>query len=183
MSSLIKNVALCAAVLFACGTTAYAADAAPPAAAAAHQWGHGHEQGRHHGGIWQALEPIHSQLNLSPAQEQQWQAAVAAVKANHEQQRAAFKQTHEQMKALLQAPVLDLRAISALHKQAGEQMHQAREQAQENFLKFYDTLNPTQKGLVSAVLKTEWRKMGQRWHHGEGKPGEWKNGAPAAQAQ
>lgn len=158
MSRFNKTLTLCTAALLVYGTSTYAAtDSTPPATPAAHQWQH-----RGHGGMMHDLEKIHAQLKLTADQEQQWQAAVTAMKTAHQQQRAAFEQSRAQMKTLMQAPVLDLRAISAAHEQMGAQARQVHAQVQETWLKFYDTLDTTQKTLVSATLKSKWQAMAMR---------------------
>jgi Spy/CpxP family protein refolding chaperone len=167
MSRLIKQLTVCAAVCLAFGSTAYAAtdDAPPPPSA-------GHMQGHHRpDGPWAMLKAIHAQLNLSPAQEQLLQSLIAQSKAAHEQQRAAYKQSHDQIKALMQAPVLDLRALSAAREQMMEQGRKAHQQMEAGWLNFYDSLNTAQKTLVSNTLKAHWEKMeahrenmARHWH-------------------
>jgi periplasmic protein CpxP/Spy len=152
MSRFTKTIAVCAAVWLTCAVSAPAnAQEAPHPG-----WQH------HHDGMQHDLDKIHAQLNLTADQEQQWQAALAAMKAAHEQQKTAHEQSKQQMQALMQAPVLDLRAIQAAHQQAAEQEHQAHAQVSETWLKFYDTLNTTQKTLVSTTLKAKWQKMAAR---------------------
>jgi periplasmic protein CpxP/Spy len=179
MSTLFKKLALCGAACLAFGSTAYAvAGDAPPPPPGAAQW-HGHRPD----GPWHDLEKIHAQLNLSAAQEQQLQAVIAQAKAAREQERTAMKQSHEQMKALMQAPVLDLRALSTLREQTMSQAHQTHQQVEESWLKFYDSLNTDQKTLVSTTLKAHWQKMEERRQH---RADHWKNKKPdgaASQAQ
>ncbi len=161
MSRLIKQLTLCAAICLAFGSTAYAAPQdTPPPATDGHWHGHGQwHHGHHPQGPWQIVYELHDELKLTPAQEQQLQAIKAQSKAAHEQQRAAFMQSHDQIKTLMQAPVLDLRAISAARQPILEQAHKARQQNEQAWLNFYDTLNTEQKTLVSTFLKVRWHKM------------------------
>ena len=126
----------------------------------------------HHGHFMQDLNKLHSQLNLSPDQEKQWQAALDTMKQNHEAARAAHKQMHDQMESLKSQPILDLNALHDLREKAGEQRHQAREQTSAAWLAFYNGLNDKQKTIVSTAIKQHWArmearhdKMHQHWHH------------------
>lgn len=179
MSRYTKTIALCAATLFACVTVANANAADAPAAAPAAAGAPWH----HRGGMQHDLDKIHAQLHLTADQEQQWQAAVAGMKAAHEQEHAAHQQSRQQMQALMQAPVLDLRAIHAAREQNGKQAQQLRAQTTETWLKFYDTLNTTQKTQVSTMLKAKWQKMAARREKMAAHWQKMHHDAPASQAQ
>ena len=176
MSRYTTTIALCAAALFACVTVAdaNAADAAsaPPGA----PW-------HHHEGMQHDLDKIHAQLNLTADQEQLWQAARTAMKTAHEQGHAAHQQAQQQIQALMQAPVLDLRAIHNAREQSGKQAHQLHAQTTEAWLKFYDSLNTTQKTLVSTTLKAKWEKMKARRAKMAGHWQKQQHDAPASQGQ
>jgi len=174
MSRLIKQLTLCAALCLAFGSTAYAAPQDTPAQGTNGPWhGQGGPWHRGHGphDPWQIVFELHDELKLTPAQEQQLQAHKAQSQAEHEQQRAAFEQARGQVKALMQAPVLDLRALSAVRTQMEEQAHKAHQQNEEALLNFYDTLNTDQKTLISTFIKVHWKemeahhdKMAPHWH-------------------
>jgi protein CpxP len=139
------------------------------------QGGPGGPGGWHHGHFMQEMNQLHSQLNLSPDQEKQWQAALDTMKQNREAGRAAHKQMHDQMESLKQQPILDLNALHDLHEKAEEQRHQAHEQTSAAWLTFYNGLNDKQKTIVSTAIKQHWakmkarhEKMRQHWQHGKG---------------
>jgi periplasmic protein CpxP/Spy len=128
-----------------------------------------------HGQFMQELNKLHSQLNLSPDQEKQWQAALDTMKQNREAGRAAHKQLHDQMEALKSQPILDLNALHDLREKAEEQRHQAHEQTSAAWLIFYNGLDDKQKTIVSTDIKAHWAKMEarhdkmhQHWHHDKG---------------
>ncbi|CAN0622632.1 periplasmic protein CpxP/Spy [Burkholderia multivorans] len=122
--------------------------------------------GMHHhmgeGGPFGVVEHLHDKLNLSAAQEQQWQTAVNTMK----QGREAMRKSHEQMRAQFQAqqkqPILDLNAMNAAREQAEQQHAQLRAQTSAAWLAFYNGLNDQQKTTVSTALKQQFARMEQR---------------------
>jgi len=169
MSHFKKTIAACAVALMSCTLVANAH--ADDGQSGGH-WQHNqYNQSRHHDGILHDLLKLHAELNLTASQEQQWQAAVAAGKTEHEQQRAAFQQARPELKALMQAPILDLRALQAEHEKIAGQAHQAHAQVTEAWLKVYDSLDATQKKLISTTLKDKWQqhqRFAEHWdkaHH------------------
>jgi len=122
--------------------------------------------GMHHhmgdGGPFGVIEHLHDKLNLSAAQEQQWQTAVNTMK----QDREAMRKSHEQMRAQFQAqqkqPILDLNAMNAAREQAEQQHTQWRAQTSAAWLAFYNGLNDQQKTTVSSAIKERFAKMEQR---------------------
>ncbi|MGF6242406.1 MULTISPECIES: periplasmic heavy metal sensor [Paraburkholderia] len=169
MSTKMSRFVAVAAASLAIGLGAYAAQ--PDG-----QGGPGGPGGwHHHGEFKEELNKLHGQLNLSPDQEKQWQAALDTMKQNREASRAAHKQMHDQMKALQQQPILDLNALHDMHQKAEEQNHQLREQTSAAWLNFYNGLNDKQKTIVSTALKQHWAKMEARhekmrehWQHHQG---------------
>jgi protein CpxP len=167
-----RFVAVAAASL-AIGLGAYAAQ--PDGQGGPGGWHHHHGHRGHHGNFMQEMNVLHGELNLSPAQEKQWQAALDTMKQNHEAMRAAHKQMEDQMQSMQQQPVLDLNALHSMHEKAEEQNHQLRERSEEAWLNVYNSLNNTQKIIVSTVIKQHWAKMEARhemmrehWQHHQG---------------
>ena len=139
-------------------------------------WHHRHQSHHgHHGNFMQEMNQLHGELNLSPAQEQQWQAALDTMKQNREAMRAAHEQMFDQLKSMQQQPILDLNALHNMHEKAEEQNHQLRERTEAAWLNVYNGLNNTQKIIVSTVIKQHWAKMEARhemmrehWQHHQG---------------
>jgi protein CpxP len=169
MSTKMSRFIAVAAASLAIGLGAYAAQ--PDG-----QGGPGGPGGwHHHEQFKEEMAKLHGQLNLSPDQEKQWQAALDTMKQNRDAMRASHKQMHDQMKAMQQQPILDLNALHDMHQKAEEQNHQLREQTSAAWLNFYNGLNDKQKTLVSTALKQHWAKMEARhekmhdhWQHHQG---------------
>jgi periplasmic protein CpxP/Spy len=168
MSTKMSRFVAVAAASLAIGIGAYAAQPSDGQGGPG-GWHH------HHGHFKEEMAKLHGELNLSPDQEKQWQAALDTMKQNHEAMRAAHKQMHDQMKALQQQPILDLNALHDMHQKAEEQGHQMREQTEAAWLNFYNGLNDKQKTIVSTELKKHWammearrEKMHDHWQHHKG---------------
>ena len=150
-----KTIALCTVMFLACGSTAYAAPGAPNNATPA-------AQEQHNDGMLHNLDKIHAQLKLTTDQEQQWQATQAAMDSAGQQERAIFTQYHQQFQTLMQAPVLDLQALDTIREHVGDQLRQVHGQTQTVWLKWYNSLDLTQKTLVSTTLKAKWQQIKAR---------------------
>ncbi|WP_323123071.1 periplasmic heavy metal sensor [Burkholderia alba] len=145
------------ALTFGAAARAQTADA-PPAGPAAHQpWHGGHE-----GGPFMMMKRLHDKLNLSAAQEQQWQAAVGTMKQNGEAMRKNHEQLRQQFQAQQNQPILDMNALHAARQQVEQQNAQLREQSSAAWLSFYNGLNDQQKTTVSTAFKERMAKMAQR---------------------
>jgi len=155
-----SRVAMAAAAVlslaFGIAHAAPPADMPPPGGPGMHH----HHMGE--GGPFGVIEHLHDKLNLSAAQEQQWQTAVNTMK----QGREAMRKSHEQMRAQFQAqqkqPILDLNAMNAAREQAEQQHAQLRAQTSAAWLAFYNGLNDQQKTTVSTALKQQFARMEQR---------------------
>ncbi|AOK47747.1 hypothetical protein WT60_13480 [Burkholderia sp. MSMB617WGS] len=121
--------------------------------------------GEHHhmdGGPFMMMKRIHDKLNLSAAQEQQWQAAVNTAKQNREAMRKSHDALRQQFQAQQSQPILDLNALHAARQQAEQQNAQLREQTASAWLAFYNGLNDQQKATVSTAIKQHFAKMDER---------------------
>ncbi|KVE44737.1 periplasmic heavy metal sensor [Burkholderia sp. BDU5] len=152
-----SRLAIAAAVLalsFSAVSHAAPPDMPPPG-------GHGEH---HHmdGGPFMMMQRVHDKLNLSAAQEQQWQAAVGTMKQNREAMRKSHEALRQQFQAQQNQPILDLNAMHAARQQAEQQNAQLREQTASAWLAFYNGLNDQQKATVSTALKQQFTKMAER---------------------
>lgn len=121
--------------------------------------------GQHHrmeGGPFMMMQQIHGKLNLSAAQEQQWQAAVNTMKQNRDAMRKSHDALRQQFQAQQNQPILDLNALHAARQQAEQQNAQLREQTASAWLAFYNGLDDQQKTMVSTALKQQFSKMEAR---------------------
>lgn len=155
-----SRVAIAAASVLALafGGAAYAADSAPPPDAPHGGPGMHH----HHGGPLEVFKRLHAQLKLTPAQEQQYQAAEATTRQNGEAMRKNFEQSRTQFDAAQSQPILDLDAMQAAREQVFQQNAQLHQQTQKAWLAFYDGLTDAQKTQVSTALKADFAKMEAR---------------------
>lgn len=159
---------------------AYAADTPPGGPG---EWHH-HVA---HGGFMtaHALDALHSELKLSPSQEQQWQSALDTMKRDREAEHANREQAHKQIEALRQQPILDLNALHAATQQTERQNAQLRDETMTAWLNVYNGLTDSQKKLVSDQLKQHFAKM-DAWRermHEHGPRGNGPDQAPPAQPQ
>jgi Spy/CpxP family protein refolding chaperone len=122
---------------------------------------------QHHGGGFGfgffGMGKIKDQLNLSPDQLAQWDAATAQMKSAHQ----AMRQNHQQLRQALQAelakPEPDLAALATLAdslRQKGEASHQ---QVRNAWLQLYATFTPAQKAVVRDAMLQRMQKM-QEFH-------------------
>jgi Spy/CpxP family protein refolding chaperone len=152
-----------AALLLALGF-GIAAHAAPPTPDAPPQ-DHGGAFAAHEG---KRLDELHQQLALDKNQEAQWQSARQTTERLHREMMEAHRAAHDNLKAALDAPNPDLRALTAqMDKMRDEQM-QKHKQAREAWLKFYDSLNSAQKDKARHFLLAQISMMGE---FGPGHPG------------
>ncbi len=166
-----SRVAIAAASVLALtfGAAAHAAEPPPPPGGPG-MMHHGHHGP--HGGPMAVFKRLHDQLKLTPQQEQQYQAAEATAKQNHEAMRQNFEQSRAQFDAAQKQPILDLDAMQAARQQMFQQGAQLHEQTEKAWLAFYDGLNDQQKMQVSTALKADFAKMKARhdkmkahWEH------------------
>jgi periplasmic protein CpxP/Spy len=151
-------IAASAVLALAFGATAQAAPAdQPPPGGPGMQRMHG----GHDGGPFMMMKKLHDKLNLSAAQEQQWQAALNTMKQNHEAMRKNHEQLRQQFAAQQNQPILDMNALHAARQQVEQQNAQLREQTSSAWLAFYNGLNDQQKTTVSTAFKERMAKMAQ----------------------
>jgi Spy/CpxP family protein refolding chaperone len=156
----LSALALAAALAGAGAAYAAAGDAPPPGAA--------HAGWQHRDAMMQRqLDKIHAQLKLNASQEQLWQAAIAAMHADHEQARALHQQARQQTQALLQAPILDPHALASQHDQIQAQMQQLRTHTETAWFALYDTLDDKQKAIASDAIKARLKHMHDHHKHME----------------
>ncbi|WP_246795699.1 periplasmic heavy metal sensor [Burkholderia perseverans] len=155
-------IAAAAVLALSFGAAAQAQTASAPVPPAGAHGGPGHHW-HHHGGPYAVFKRLHDQLKLNAQQEQQYQAAEATAKQNHQAMRQSFEQARSQFQAAQNQPILDLDALHSARQQAEQQNTLLREQTERAWLAFYDGLNDQQKTTVSAALKQQFANM--KAHH------------------
>lgn len=105
------------------------------------------------------LHQIKDQLNLTPSQQTQWDAAVAASKSAH----ATIRTGREQIKQALQTELVktepDLVAVAALADSLRPADEAARQQARNAWLQLYATFSVEQKTAVKNFILTRMQRM------------------------
>jgi hypothetical protein len=107
-----------------------------------------------------ALARLHDDLKLDEKQEALWkEAAGNFVRARHEAVRARLDRDRAEIKALLEQPGADLRAVE---KRVGELRAEGRklhDAARERWFAVYDSLGDGQKEKVRLFFKDGLEKM------------------------
>ena len=109
----------------------------------------------------QEVERLHKDLNLDKQQEALFQAARDASRDAMREGMASRRENHEKMKAALEGPNPDLRALAAqMDKERDEHMQKHR-QVRDAWLNFYDALNPAQKEKARHFIVARMDHMKQ----------------------
>ena len=115
------------------------------------------------------LDELQQQLALDKNQQAQWQSARATSEQLHREMMEAHRASREKIKAALNEPSPDLRALAAQIDKERDAQSQKHKQAREAWLKFYDGLNTTQKEKAShfiLAMLTRMEKFGPGRHEG-----------------
>ncbi|MGB8338831.1 MAG: periplasmic heavy metal sensor [Burkholderiales bacterium] len=126
------------------------------AAAGMGHHGMGHE-GMHRNMMFS--DKLHQQLNLTGAQETQWQALKSQHDALRKQMPDAQKQTHAAIKAEMDKSQPDLNVVNNLMEAAQEKNIAARKAFHKDALQFYNTLPQDRQAIVIGEIKSMMGKM------------------------
>jgi periplasmic protein CpxP/Spy len=192
----IRLAMIATALSFAFGVAHADAPAAASAPAAGHEWHHdgehhghfGHGKHHRHGGPIALVKHLHDKLNLSSAQEQQYQQLLATAKQNREAAMKNRKQGFEALKAQKGNKVIDFGALEQSREQVAQQNAQLRQQTAQAFVTFYNGLNDQQKATISAVVNKRLERFEKFAQHREEMKKKWEakraaQGASAPAAQ
>jgi protein CpxP len=105
------------------------------------------------------LEAVKGKLNLTSAQQVQWDAAATQSKIAFAAIRQNRQQLRQAMKAELAKPDPDLAAVAALSDRLQPVNIAARQQARNEWLKLYATFSPDQKAVVKDAIQTRTQRM------------------------
>jgi periplasmic protein CpxP/Spy len=108
------------------------------------------------------VRQLHDQLNLTPDQEVQWQAALDAMRESHASARMNADQMQARTQALLKQPIIDLSALHAIHEKAEQQDALLPDQSAKAWLTFYSGLTDQQKTTFSDALRPQLENVA---HH------------------
>lgn len=136
-------------------------------------------------GMQHKMDKLHQDLGLDKKQEALFQAAREAGRNAMRDAMQARRASRDRMKAALEGPNPDLRALTAqMDKERDEQMQKHR-QVREAWLNFYDALNPAQKEkarhFIVGQMDHRMEGHGRRSMHRDRGPGDARNpGMPPA---
>ncbi|WP_191578939.1 hypothetical protein [Achromobacter insolitus] len=190
-----SNLAVLAIVAASSGFAAGSAMAAPPPPAeggpAAMHEGHrggGFHKGMRDGLLIPGLGPVSkaqvAELKLDAKQEALFKTAQEGQRSLHEAMRADRGTRHDLLKSQLDSGKLDPRALLEQSEKRRDAFGPQAKQVRDQWLAVWDSLNDTQRGQVTKIVKEREARMAERHakmeaRHGEkGRPG--KPAAPAA---
>ncbi|MFB0936938.1 MAG: periplasmic heavy metal sensor [Propionivibrio sp.] len=119
-----------------------------------------------------AMNRLHGELNLDAKQEALWQEAEKFSQDHRDTMRERFRKERAEIKAMLDQPGADLRAIAKRTDDLRAEGIKERNAVRERWLAVYDTLNPEQKEKARLFFKAgaeRFERMGQK-AKGRGQP-------------
>ena len=122
-----------------------------------------------------AMNRLHDELKLDATQEAQWKEAEKFSRDHRATMRERFQKERAEIKAMLDQPGADLRAISKRMDDLKAEGMKERDAVRERWLAVYDTLNPEQKEKARLFFKAgaeRMEKMGKKPRDGEGRRGQ-----------
>ncbi|AVJ27929.1 hypothetical protein [Achromobacter spanius] len=190
-----SNLAVLAIVAASSGFAAGSAMAAPPPPAeggpAAMHEGHrggGFHKGMRDGLLIPGLGPVSkaqvAELKLDAKQEALFKTAQEGQRGLHEAMRADGGKRHDLLKSQLDSGKLDPRALIEQSEKRRDAFGPQAKQVRDQWLAVWDSLNDTQRGQVTKIVKEREARMAERHAKMEARHGEkgraGKPGAPAA---
>lgn len=143
---------------------------------------HGMGMPGHHAMVpGRAMTRLHDELKLDQKQEALWKDAEKFAQEHRDTMRERFRKDHAEIKAQLDQPGADLRAISKRMDEARAEHMKQRDAVRDHWLAVYDSLNAEQKEKARVFFKNGMERM-ERHGKEHGGRGQWHN-APANPAQ
>jgi len=118
------------------------------------------------------------QLKLDDKQQALFKTAQDGQRSLHEAMRASGGKRHDLLKSQLDSGKLDPRALMAQSDQTRDQFRAQGQQVRDQWLAVWDSLNDTQRGQVTKLVKDREAKMQERHAKMEGRHGGKGRGAP-----
>ncbi len=122
-----------------------------------------------------AVNRLHDELKLDTKQEALWKEAEKFSQEHRDTMRERFRKEHGEIKAMLDQPGADLRAIAKRMDDLKTEGMKERDAVRERWLTVYDTLNPEQKEKARLFFKAgaeRTERMGKKSNErsGRGQP-------------
>ena len=106
-----------------------------------------------------AMSRLHDELKLDEKQEALWKEADKFAKDQRAGMKDRFGAHHEEIKAMLDKPGADLRAVIKRMDELKAEGAKQRDAVRERWLSVYDSLNPEQKEKARVFFKTGMERM------------------------
>lgn len=129
---------------------------------------HGHGMGMpgHHAMVpGRAMNRLHDELKLDAKQEALWQETDKFAQDHRNAMRERFSKERAEIKAMLDQPGADLRAITKRMDDLRAESMKERDAVRDRWFAVYDSLNAEQKDKARVFFKTgmeRMERMGQR---------------------
>ena len=131
-----------------------------------------HEQGhKQRGGMMQLPSAVIEELSLTETQKAAFFDAQTASQAMRDSMRASMRQAREERKTAAESEPFDPRQMFEQRDTRMQQMQQARQQIQQQWLGFWDSLSTEQQAVVQNYMQTKAKNKMQdhNQHKGQGK--------------
>jgi len=106
-----------------------------------------------------AMVRLHDELKLDAKQEALWKDAERFAKDQRDGMKDRFGAHHDEIKAMLDKPGADLRAVVRRMDELKAEGAKQRDAVRERWLSVYDSLNPEQKEQARVFFKTGMDRM------------------------
>ena len=121
-----------------------------------------------------------AELKLDDKQQALFKTAQDGQRSLHEAMRASGDKRHDLLKAQLDSGKLDPRALIEQSEKSRDAFGTQAKQVRDQWLAVWDSLNDTQRGQVTKMLKDREAKMQERMAKMEGRHGKGRGPADAA---
>ena len=128
-------------------------------------------QGHHAMFQGKGMARLHDELKLDAKQEASWKDNEKFTQEQRAAGRERFQKHHAEIKAMLDQPGADLRAVTKRMDDLRAEGMKQREAARERWLAFYDSLNAEQKEKARLFFKSKMERGGRMGHHGSERHG------------
>ena len=118
-----------------------------------------------------AMTRLHDDLKLDAQQEALWKDAETFAQQHRDTMRDQFRKQHDEIKAMLDQPGADLRAVAKRMDDLKADGLKQRGAVRDRWLADYDSLNPEQKEKARLFFKTGAERMERKAKQGKDRPG------------
>ncbi len=126
----------------------------------------GHQQGqKQRAGMMRLPSAVVEKLNLTETQKAALFDAQTASQAMRDSMRESMRENRQARKASTESGQFDPRQMFEQQDQRMQRMQQARQQIQQQWLGFWDTLNPEQQAVIQEHMQSRAKDHGK----GQGK--------------